>query len=252
LRRFCLYRQRSEPVCFVPDPLYFPRRQPYITPVLVTAQQITQMLGVARKVPPTPNSPLLPAVLNIAVVLLYTAGLRIGELTRLLLGDVDAKAGVLHIRNSKFHRSRFVPLSADARRELRHYLEQRLGEPHDQRPEAPLLCHRLYSRTRGRGTYSVVGLGAAIRRIFIQANIRDAEGRRPRVHDVRHNFAHEALKRWYLQGKDVQTNLPKLALYMGHVSITSTAHYLHFIPEIAGLASKRFGQAFEHLVQGDL
>jgi integrase/recombinase XerD len=252
LRRFCLYRRRSEPICFVPDPLYFPRRQPYVTPVLITRQQIAHMLGVARKFPPTPNSPLLPAVLNIAIVLLYTAGLRIGELTRLLLSDVDAHAGVLHIRNSKFHKARLIPLSADARRELRHYLKRRLSEPHDLRPEAPLLCHHLYSRTRGRGTYSVVGLGAAIRRLFIQANIRDAEGRRPRVHDVRHNFAQEALKRWYLEGKDVQTNLPKLALYMGHVSITSTAHYLHFIPEVAGLASKRFGQIFEHLVQGDL
>jgi integrase len=252
LRRFCLYRQRSEPVCFVPDPLYFPRRQPSVTPVLISPQQIAHMLCVSRSLSPTHNSPLRPAALTIAIVLLYTAGLRIGELTRLLLGDVDGQAGVLHIRDSKFHRARFIPLSADARRELRHYLRLRRIEPYDLRPQASLLCHHLYSRTRGRGMYSVVGLAAAIRQLFIQANIRDAEGRRPRVHDVRHNFAHEALKRWYLEGKDVQTNLPKLALYMGHVSITSTAHYLQCIPEIAGLASKRFGESFEHLVQGNL
>lgn len=251
LRRFCLYRRRSNPVCFVPDPLYFPRHQPYVTPVLITPQQLAQMLVAARKCSPSPNSPLLPAVLYIAIVLLYTAGLRIGELTRLLLGDVDSAAGVLHIRNSKFHKARFIPLSNDARLELRRYLKLRLTEPHDLRPKAPLLCHRLYSRTRARGAYSVVGLGAAIRRIYYQENIRDVEGRRPRVHDIRHNFAHEALKRWYLEGKDVQTNLPKLALYMGHVSITSTAYYLHFLPEIAGLASKRFGQTFERLVRGD-
>ncbi len=251
LRHFCLYRRRSNPTCFVPDPLYFPRRQPCVTPVLITPEQIAQMLVSARRCPPRPNSPLLPAVLNIAIVLLYTAGLRIGELTRLLLGDVDGAAGVLHIRNSKFHKARFLPLSTDARRELRQYLKLRLTEPHDLRLEAPLLCHRLHSRTRGQGAYSVVGLGAAIRRIFNQAKICDVEGRRPRVHDIRHNFAHEALKRWYLEGKDVQTNLPKLALYMGHVSITSTAYYLHFLPEIARLASKRFGETFERLVRGD-
>jgi integrase/recombinase XerD len=58
----------------------------------------------------------------------------------------------------------------------------------------------------------------------------------------------EALCRCYRDGGDVQTLLPKLALYMGHVSIVSTAHYVHFIPETAALASERFGQRFSHLL----
>jgi len=58
-------------------------------------------------------------------------------------------------------------------------------------------------------------------------------------HIALHSFAVESLVRGYRQGGDVQTYLPKLALYMGHVSIVSTAYYLHFIPEIATLASER-------------
>ncbi len=76
---------------------------------------------------PTPGSPLLPAVMRIAVVLLYTAGLRRGELLRLTLDDVEPRSGVLRIRESKFHKSRLVPLSPDARTELRRYLRKRLA-----------------------------------------------------------------------------------------------------------------------------
>jgi integrase len=68
------------------------------------------------------------------------------------------------------------------------------------------------------------------------------------VQDLRHSFAVESLVRWYRQGGDVQTYLPKLALYMGHVSIVSTAYYLHFVPEIAALASERFGRRFSYLI----
>jgi hypothetical protein len=65
---------------------------------------------------------------------------------------------------------------------------------------------------------------------------------------MRHNFAVEALCRHYRDGGDVQTQLPKLALYMGHVSIVSTAYYLHFVPEIAALASERFSRRFSQLL----
>ena len=80
------------------------------------------MLACATSAAPTPNSPLRGAVLRLAVVLLYTAGLRRGEVTGLTLGDVDAGAGVVRVRESKFHKSRLVPLSTDAGRELRRYL----------------------------------------------------------------------------------------------------------------------------------
>jgi integrase len=82
------------------------------------------------------------------------------------------------------------------------------------------------------------------------ADVRDEQGRRPRVHDVRHSFAVQALIRWYREGTDVQTQLPKLALYMGHVSIESTAHYLHWVPTLQRLASDRFELRFGHLVRG--
>lgn len=97
--------------CFFPDPLYFVRLLPYRRPVIVEPAQVTRLLDAADKLVSTVNSPLLPAVMRMAVKLLYTAGLRRGELVPLTLDDVEARTGLLRIRASKFHKSRLVRLS---------------------------------------------------------------------------------------------------------------------------------------------
>ena len=246
VRNFCLYRQRTEPNCFVPDPNRFPRPCPYCAPVIFGPDAVARMLAIAGQQRATPGSPLLPAVLRMAVILLYTAGLRRGELLRLTLADADPTAGVLRIRESKFHKSRFVPLSLDAGRELRAYLRQRLVPPLSTAPDAPLLCNC----TRGLRAYTGTGLSRGLQLLIRSANVQSTDGRRPRMHDFRHSFAVQALLRWYRQGADVQSNLPKLAMYMGHVSIVSTAYYLKWIPDIATAASDRFEARFGHLISG--
>ena len=247
VRNFCLYRRRSEPDCFVPDMNYFPRSQPYCTPVIVEPEQIGRMLALATHLTPAPGSPLRPAVLRLAIVLLYTAGLRRGELLRLTLQDAELRTGVLRIRESKFHKSRLVPLSPDALAELHRYLHQRLTPPFNTRPASPLLCNRRKGRLR---PYTGTGLSEGIHALFDAVGVHGSDGRRPRIHDLRHSFALQALIRWYREGVDVQSRLPHLALYMGHVSIVSTAYYLRWVPSLAALASERFEQQFGHLFQG--
>jgi hypothetical protein len=89
VRNFCLYRQRAEPICFVPDINRFPRRCPHAPPVIFGPVEVARVLARADSLAATANSPLRPAVMRLAVVLLYTAGLRSGELLRLTLADVD-------------------------------------------------------------------------------------------------------------------------------------------------------------------
>ena len=249
VRKFCLFRRRRNPRGFVPEPSSFARPRPYPPPVIVTPAQVAAMLKVVNEFGPSRWTPLRPAVMRIAVVLLYTAGLRRGELVRLQLADVDAHEGVLHIRQSKCHKSRWVPLSNDARRELRAYLGKRLRKSYGRQPTAPLLCNgsHICGHT-GWHAFCGASLAQGLKSLFDRANVRDSQGRRPRVQDMRHSFAVQALIRWYRHGDDVQTHLPKLALYMGHVSIVSTAYYLHFIPEVATLASERFDRRFSHLI----
>src|ERR1700751_1546504 len=57
VRKFCLFRRRAEPDCFVPDPLYFARLCPYRRPVIIEPQQVAQMLVVADGLAPTRKSP---------------------------------------------------------------------------------------------------------------------------------------------------------------------------------------------------
>lgn len=141
VRNFCLNRQRAEPTCFIPDINRFPRRCPHAPPVIFEPAEVARMLAVAERLAPTPGSPLRPAVMRLAVVLLYTAGLRRGELLRLTLADVDPHHGVLRIRESKFHKSRIVPLSPDASRELKVYLRKRRRPPLSCSADSSLLCH---------------------------------------------------------------------------------------------------------------
>lgn len=247
-RRLCLYRRRTEPDCFLPDPLYFPRRCPPITPVIVGPPDIARLLATIETWPAHPQFPLRNATYRIAVILLYTAGLRLGELTRLSLPDVDLSNHTLRIRESKFHKTRILPLSASASRELRRYLKIRLASPWDISANAPLLGdHHGSPHFRA---YNPTTLGTGVRTFIRAARVCDPHGRHPRVHDLRHSFAVQALLRWYRAGADVQAKLPQLSMYLGHVSIVSTAYYLHFIPEIAGAAHRRFARYFGPLAQG--
>ncbi len=236
VRNLCLYRRRSEPACFVPDELLFPPLHQVIQPHIFTDGQVAQLLAITHTLARTSNSPLCPENMRLAIVLLYTTGLRRGELTRLTVGDYDPRERTVAIRASKFHKSRLVPLSVDAAREIDRVLDIRRGQRLPAAADSPLLWHR----SRPSGAYSGGGLGHAMRALFHQAEIRTLTGHVPRTHDFRHGFAVTVLLRWYRVGIDVQTKLPLLATYMGHVSIVSTAYYLKFVEPLAAAASARF------------
>ena len=116
-------RRRSEPGCFVPDEQLFPPVHRAIRPHVFTDSEIVQWLATARTLARTSNSPLGPENMRLAIVLLATTGLRRGELTRLTVGDYDPPQRTLAIPESKFHKSRLVPVSADTARELEHVTE---------------------------------------------------------------------------------------------------------------------------------
>ncbi len=195
-----------------------------------------RVLELVNALPPAPTSPLRRENLHLAIVILYTTGLRLGELVRLTFGDYDALSQTLLIRDSKFHKSRLVPLSMDGAREIDWYVVVRRTRQLAVSPESPLLWHH----TRRGTAYTCTGLGHAIRPLLRAAHIRTETGRTPRVHDFRHTFAIEALLRWYRAGANVNAKLPLLATYMGHVSIVSTEYYLQFVEPLATLASERF------------
>ena len=204
-----------------------------------------KLLQAAAELPTSARYVLRPQVFRLALVLLFTSGLRRGELLRLTLADYDQREQMLLIRETKFHKSRYLPLSADANMEIMAYLAARrkLG--------LPMLADSflLWSGRSNERAFSASALQNGIRDLCRCAGVRKADGRLPRVHDARHSFAARALLRWYRLGVDVQAKLPMLSTYMGHVSIASTEYYLPFIPELAAEASNRFRSRYGALVR---
>ena len=245
VRNFCLYRRRTEPNCFVPDLDGFPHPHQPVQPYIFSETEIVHLLQATTNLRSGVRCPLRCQFFRVAIVLLYTAGLRRGELLHLTLQDYDPQAHTLFVRESKFHKSRYLPLSADASRELQAYLAARRRFRFPRGVNSPLLWN---GYANGR-TYTASGLTDGLQELLRAADIKKADGRLPRVHDYRHAFACRVLLRWYRTGVDLQTKLPFLATYMGHVSIASTEYYLPFIPELAQAASNRFCDRYGALVQ---
>ncbi len=242
VRNLCLYMRRTDPGCFVPDPSSFPAPHVPRRPHIFSEDQIARLLRAAADLRPRSTAPLCAEGFRLSIVLLYTAGLRRGELARLVLSDYDRSERSLLIRASKFHKSRLVALSQDAACEIESYLNARRHLPHD--VDSPLLVCR-FNGLRGR---SGPGLGHSLRQLFRRADVRTASGSLPRVHDLRHTHAVHVLLSWYRAGVDVQAKLPALAASMGHVSIASTAYYLAFLEPVAQAASDRFARHCSHLL----
>lgn len=236
VRNLCLYRRRTDPGCFVPDPATFPAPQAAHRPYIFSEDDLVRLLRAANELPPRSTSPVCGPMYRLAIVLLYTAGLRRGELVRLVLSDYDPGEHTLLVRASKFHKSRLVALSPDAVREMEAYLLVRRRFPHG--ADSPLLVCSF----RGLRARSGPGLGHTLRQLFRRADVRTPSGRLPRVHDLRHTHAVHVLRGWYQAGLDVQAKLPALATSMGHVSIVSTAYYLALLDPVAEAASDRFAR----------
>jgi integrase/recombinase XerD len=181
------------------------------------------------------------------LVLLYTAGLRRSELCKLTIGDYDPTEHTLLIRETKFHKSRIIPLSRDGWQELEKYLQIRKSRLLPMLADSALI----YSWRRGKtnGFYNEGSISQIFKCLFRLANIKTANGSIPRVHDLRHTFAVHALLRWYYKKVDTQSKLPFLSIYMGHASVVSTQYYLRFIESVVRVASKRFEKSNSGLVK---
>jgi len=245
VRNLVLYRRRREPACFVPDPLLFPQLHQPVRPYIFTHAEISRLIEQANSLQASRDCRLRPELFSLAITLLYTAGLRRGELLRITIGDYDSREGTLLVRQSKFHKSRLLPLSADGIDQLDRYLHARRARRLPMSPETPLVWN---ARSGGRA-YTAVGFGHVMRRLLEATNIRKPDGRLPRVHDFRHAFAVHALLRWYRAGEDTQAKLPWLAIYMGHVSIMSTQYYLKLTEPLANSASERFAKRCAGLIE---
>jgi integrase/recombinase XerD len=217
-------------------------RRPYLQRIL-TRQEGRRFLTACASFPRARCSPLRGVVHGTALTLLYVTGLRLGEALRLSLRDVDLTHGLLHVRQTKFGKSRLVPLRSDMiqkLRDCRNALGQRLGG----RPDTALF----FAGPTGKPV-SASALRASFRAVLTWAGIAPAgAGRRPRLHDLRGTFAVHRLLLWYEQDVDLEAKLPLLVTYLGHVSLRSSQRYLQLARDLLGEVIRRHDAHFGHLI----
>lgn len=203
-------------------------------PYLFTETEVERLFEAAGTFP-SRNAPLRPTALVAMLTLAYCAGLRVGEIASLTLDDVDLADGTIEIRDTKFFKSRRLPLAPGVLEVLSRYLVARAAAEAPTGPDAPL-----WWSTLRRHRYSYSEIEKLLMRVIRRAGLKPAQGRRgPRVHDLRHTFVAHRMLRWYREGIDPQTRLPHLATYLGHKDIASTLVYLNITPALLHQASER-------------
>jgi integrase len=232
VRGFAKYRAVFDPDTEIPPRGLLGPAYRRITPHIYSEAELAALLAAARRLPPSQG--LRPQTYATLFGLLACTGLRLSEALRLTRSDVDWPGGLLTIRQTKFRKSRLVPLHPSAVRALHAYAQQRDHVHPLPRTDAFFVT--------GRGTRlcrpTVEGTFLGLRHELSWS----AQGgaRAPRIHDLRHTFATRRLLQWYAEGIPIDQALAALATYLGHASVSHTYWYLTGVPELLELATARF------------
>lgn len=229
VRGFARYLAGIYPGTEIPPLGLMPYRQRWRQPFIYSIADIEALKAQARF---SIRSPLRAATYETLLGLLAAGGLRIGEAIKLDRSDIDWSEGLLLIRESKFGKSRLVPLHSTAMEALTAFAELR-----DELEPRPIEPSFFVSQTHKRLSYAVVS--QTFRRLVDAAGVGAGALSAPRLHDLRHTFAVRTLLRWYRTGEDVQAKIPWLSTYLGHREPASTYWYLSAAPELLSLAAAR-------------
>jgi site-specific recombinase XerD len=234
LRGFYRYAIARGHVGASPLPSVVPKEPPPFVPYIFTRDELRRLVQ-ATEVRHNSRCLLQAETFRTLLLLLYGAALRISEALSLTLGDVDLENAVLCVRESKFYKTRWVPIGSDLCGVLARHIQlrrtQRGGSPH-----VPLFVVSTGSALTRRAAE------AAFCRLRDYAGVLRSDGARyqPRLHDLRHAAAVHRVIDWYRRGLDVQLLLPQLATYRGHVHISGTQRYLTLTSELLQQAGRRF------------
>ena len=240
VRGFARHLHALDPTCEVPPAgllRCFPNRP---VPHLYSDAEIRALMRAADAMS---QQPLRAATYRTLIGLLAVTGLRIGEAMRLNREHVDLDTGVLSVVDSKYGKSRQVLLHASTVAALRDYA--RLRDQAVGTVGAPAF----FVSTRGRLLVNTIDYTFAP--LVKAAGIHTAAGaHRPRLHDLRHSFAVSTLLTWYRTGADVQSRLPLLSTWLGHIAPASTYWYLQAAPELLALAAQRLDHPIPTTARG--
>jgi len=224
VRVFAKHLLLTEPKTQIPPRhLYGPafRRNP---PHLYSPAQIRRVLRRAARL----RGRLRPFTFQTLVGLLSCTGLRISEALHLKVGDIDWQQSLVIVRESKYGKSRLVPLHPTAMAPLRAYARRR-------QKRFPLAEHFFVSE-QGRPLAL-----STVEQTFktLRKGIRYVR-RPPRLHDFRHTIACRILQRWQASHRGAVHRLPILSRFLGHAQVTDTYWYFTAFPQLLREAAQHF------------
>lgn len=236
IRGFAAFRSAIDPRTEIPPANLLPVSCSRMKPYLYTEEEIVGLMNAALEMPEA--SILTRRTYYCFFGLLAVTGMRPGEVIHIKTADVDLSKGLITLRDTKFGKSRLIPLHSSTTKVLAEYADIR---------------DRLLNRQATYFLISNVGTklsGGCVRRTFYQLShqigLRSATAKNgPRLQDFRHRFAMETLSDFYRAGEDAEYWLPVLSTYLGHVNITNTYWYLNACPELMGQALSRLEQRWE-------
>lgn len=238
VRRFAIWRSAADDRTQVPPKNLLPYRYQRKPPYIYSNEEIEKLVGAARKLRSSKGfrGPTYATLFGLIAV----TGMRISEVVSLDRRDVDLEEKVINIRESKFRKSRLVPVHVTTRDALSDYAEKR------DRMFPVIQSAAFFVSERGtrvthwaaRDNFAVVS-----RQIGIRKKIKGKRvGWGPRLHDMRHRFAAQTLVDWYRAGINVEREIHKLSTYLGHAHVNDTYWYLEAVPELLELATQRVMQ----------
>lgn len=223
-----------------PLPHIIPKQPAYAKPYIYSPQELRRLLEAAKELDTRRQNSIrgtIPALtFRTLILLLYGAGLRLSEALSLTMDDVDLSANLLVVRNTKFYKTRQLPIGPKLSAALALYAQSRAVLS-----ERPPATAAFFLRRWGKAL-SGQGVEYYFRVIRARAGLGRSDGAyfQPRLHDLRHTFAVHRLVAWYRSGADVQRLLPQLSTYLGHIGLAETQHYLTMTPELLREANRRF------------
>jgi integrase/recombinase XerD len=220
-----------------PLPKVFPKQPPPFVPYIYTRNEIRRLLDAIPSAHDYRNL-IQPGTLRAILLLLYGAGLRVSEALNLSVVDVDLPNALITVRDTKFFKSRLVPIGQPLVSVLTEYAHRRSASHPGKYKES------LFFLDRSGTAILLQTMDKTFQRLRDCAGIQRSDGARyqPRLHDMRHSFAVHRLIQWYRQGADVQRLLYHLSVYLGHSHLRHTQVYLTMTPELLQHTGNLFEQ----------
>ena len=232
VRPFAAYYRQFETGTEVPESGILGRAHRRPTPHIYSDAEILELLDHAGRL--TPRDGLRPLMYRTLFGLIASTGLRISEALKLQIADVDLDGATITVRQSKFKKSRCLPLHASVVHALSEYRKVR-DEYADSGANATFFV------SRSGGTLPVRTVENVFSRMRPQLRWQArGDHANPRIHDLRHTVAVRRLQRWHEEGVSIEHAMLWLSTYLGHAKITDTYWYLTGVPELMDIIGAKF------------